>query len=154
MALLPGHSVEQGGDDEERAEPRPIHPGWQSLPLVLRPEMQQQAAEQAGDYPQLKDVTSGVRSERQAAAGWTAKTFSKSFWHVHFLYHYWLFFPEWSTSSVMHAQVHTHRMRRTVGCMLVFRGLVSLVRRNAFVHKSETQKWVQIQHLNPKNLKW
>lgn len=51
VALLPGHGVEQGGDDEERAEPGPVHPGGQSFPLVLRVEVQQGAAQQAGDYP-------------------------------------------------------------------------------------------------------
>jgi len=53
VALLPGHSVEEGGDDEERAKSRPVEPGRHALPLVVGAEVQHGAAQQTGDYPQL-----------------------------------------------------------------------------------------------------
>ena len=55
VALLPGHSVEEGGDDEEWAKPRPIEPGRHTLPLVIGAEVQHGAAQQTGDYPQLQE---------------------------------------------------------------------------------------------------
>lgn len=52
VAFLPGHGVEQGGDDEEGAEAGSVKPGRHPLPWALGAAVKHGAAQEARDYPQ------------------------------------------------------------------------------------------------------
>lgn len=54
MPLLPGDGVEDGGDDEEAGQAKAIDPGRDGLPLVVGEDVEDGAAEDAGQDPELE----------------------------------------------------------------------------------------------------
>lgn len=54
VPLLPGDGVEDGGDDEEAGQAKAIDPGRDGLPLVVGEDVEDGAAEDAGQDPELE----------------------------------------------------------------------------------------------------
>lgn len=53
VTLLPGHSMEHSGHDEQAGQSGAVQPRCETLPLVIREEVQQRAAQDAGNDPEL-----------------------------------------------------------------------------------------------------
>lgn len=58
--------MEHGGDDEEGAEPHPVHPCCDLLPAVVREPMEEGAAHDGRDNQELPEQKAIVRSLRGA----------------------------------------------------------------------------------------
>lgn len=54
VTLLPGDDVENGGDQEERAQPQAVHPGGDPLPAGVRQAVQQRHAHEGRHDEELR----------------------------------------------------------------------------------------------------
>lgn len=54
MALLPGDGVKHGGHNKEARQADAIDPRGDGLPFIVRKEVEKGAAEDAGNYPELR----------------------------------------------------------------------------------------------------
>lgn len=53
MTLLPAHSVEHGGHDEQARQSGAVQPRCDAFPFVIRHEVQQRTAQDTGNNPKL-----------------------------------------------------------------------------------------------------
>lgn len=62
VTLFPGNYVEDGGDDEEGAEPHAVHPCCDLLPAVVREPMEEGTAHDGRNNQELPEQKATVRS--------------------------------------------------------------------------------------------
>lgn len=80
VTLLPGDDVEDGGDQEEGAQPEAVHPGGEPLPARVRQAVQQCHAHEGRHHQELRCENSNnnlqhrhdnTQVTRKRSGGWS-----------------------------------------------------------------------------------
>lgn len=109
VTLLPGDDVEDGGDQEEGAQPQAVHPGGEPLPARVRQAVQQRHAHEGRHHQELRCE----EKQQQSSASSQQHTGTKT--------------QEW--------RVKSHRMCVEVSSVFIAGGLVATVSGGSSVHE-------------------
>lgn len=123
VTLLPGDDVEDGGDQEEGAQPQAVDPGGEPLPAGVRQAVQQRHAHQGRHHQELR---SAVETQQQPSASSQQHTGRKK--------------DTW--------RVESHRVGVEVSSVFIAGGLVATVSGGSSVHEpANTTTSVLVSHL-------